>query len=209
MITSGRFASGDRVLRQFLLGIDEPPAVPNAMDDEFDDESFDTGKWTWLDQGPTTVYETDKLYFQSSENANRIRGIYQAAPSGSWTFRGAFEVDRLVGSYGIGLMAAESTSANVRFAGLWGTELRPLTFSTPSSSAATWGSLGRLLRSIGYAELAWDGTNLAASVSHDGDIWSTMASTALGYTPAHVGVAFMNYSNAYRRASSFWFRRVG
>src|SRR5690606_35054656 len=36
---------------------DIPPSSPNAADDEFSDNSFDTTKWTWLNQGSATITE--------------------------------------------------------------------------------------------------------------------------------------------------------
>jgi hypothetical protein len=207
-ITSGRLTSGDRVLRQQILGPDEPPAVPNALDDEFNDRSFDTSKWTWLDQGPFTAYElAEGLYVQSIENSNRIRGIYQSAPSGSWTIRGKFYASTQ--SQGMGIFAAESTTGGVRYVGLWGSEFRPLAYSTPSSTGGAWGSILRHMN-VCYAELDWDSgsSELVANMSYDGVNWVSGATATLGYTPALVGIGFSNRAAGYRRSLAAWFRRV-
>lgn len=60
----------------------------STEDDEFDDESFDTGLWTEFDVASTqTVVENEHGIQLSTTSANHIQGIYQPAPAGAdWSF---------------------------------------------------------------------------------------------------------------------------
>jgi hypothetical protein len=79
----------------------EPPALPNAVDDEFGgplypaETALDTAgtrfsgatAWQWRNQGTSTATLTNgRLVLVPQENS-QLRGIEQAIPSGSWKIR--------------------------------------------------------------------------------------------------------------------------
>jgi hypothetical protein len=212
-IISGRLTSGDRVLRQQILGPDEPPFAPNAIDDEFDGSSLD-GKWTWLDQGGMTA-EVYGGYLKLAiiENSNRIRGIYQSAPSGAWTIRSKLIQDETVTNVYLSMFAADSTTGVVRGASLQSSNtgfITALKYATPSSSAGTWtgGSSTTKHRGYGYVELVWNETTLTARGSWDGVSWVQIAQETPATAPTIVGLGSGNITGAYRYSRIAWFRRV-
>ena len=62
---------------------DAAPASPSAYDDEFDDESFDSGLWTDFDIPASLVYSEDEagLIFTAHSTSNYVQGIYQDVPA--------------------------------------------------------------------------------------------------------------------------------
>lgn len=71
---------------------DDPPVSPNAMDDEFDDNSFDTTKWTWGNQGGATITESaaefgHALLNTPGNSGDQYRLLYQTLPAAPWRFR--------------------------------------------------------------------------------------------------------------------------
>lgn len=62
------------------------PASINSMDDEFDDSSFDTGKWIELDiSNAMTIVEDEVGLKLTSTSYNEISTITQTVPSGDYT----------------------------------------------------------------------------------------------------------------------------
>jgi hypothetical protein len=214
MIASGYLRS----LRT-LEGLDVPPATPNAMDDEFDDESFDTGKWTWLDQGGATASESDgRLTIRLTETLNRIRGIYQSTPSGDWTIQAKLHFPIGSNIPASTLFCAESTTGDVRSVGVRdGNSVHSISHTAPSSSGAADGTQVTFSTGVSlplpwlYAELRWDDTNLLlhGRVSFNGVVWHQIRTGgALVYTPAIVGLGFTNRNNLETIYPYGWFRRV-
>lgn len=65
--------------------IDEPPAIPHAMDDEFDDTSVNP-KWSWINQGAATWTEQDghgQITLLSGSDHTRL--LVQPVPSGDFS----------------------------------------------------------------------------------------------------------------------------
>jgi len=62
---------------------DAGPSTPSAYDDEFDDESFDSGLWTDFDEPTGLVYVENRygLEFTSHQTNSNIQGIYQNLPA--------------------------------------------------------------------------------------------------------------------------------
>lgn len=206
----------DLALRKLVLDLDYPPPSPNALDDEFDGDTLDTGKWTWLDQGGTTAAVTDgQLQLTLNENSNRFRGIYQTAPSGSWAFAAKVFIPHLVSgsTSGAWLMAGESTTGEIRAVGLLNLIVQQTArFTTPSSAVAAW--VTGLTIAQGqpnpfiYARLDWDGADLAASWSLEGKRWVRDAVVTPAYTPAIVGLGITNQRNVEGVFRFGWFRRL-
>lgn len=76
-------SAGDFVPWTAMPG-DKPPALANAKDDEFDATSFDTAKWTWVNQGSATIAQSGSgvsvLTVPSSATANS-HILVQSAPT--------------------------------------------------------------------------------------------------------------------------------
>lgn len=201
-------------LRRVALGIDRKPVNPDAMDDEFDDGSFNTSKWTWLDQGSTTASEVnDRLILTLPSDSNRMRGIYQSTPTAPWVFRAklywpAADVD---GNNFHFLFAGESTTGEIRGIGVYSAAVvRALTYATPSSSLSSWESgqaFGRHSPEAVYVQLAYDGNELVASFGMNGGFgYRTHVSPA--YTPGLIGLGVTNDQTATAQYPFGWFRRV-
>jgi hypothetical protein len=207
-------AGYDVGLRLGLLGADAPPAVPGSLDDEFLGSALNTSRWTWLDQGDITAHIVgnqydSRLMLMLRENSNRIRGIYQSAPSGSWTVQAkVFTPTVTATNAGPHLFAAQSTSGAVLAVSRWADILRALSFSTPSSAGTGTGLTLNDVLTVAYHQLEWNGTDLIGSVSPDGRVWSEVLNTAPGYTPAIVGLGITNANGSLGTYEFGWFRRV-
>lgn len=208
------FAGGtNTVLTRQIEGIDRPPAIPNSMDDEFYGSSLDA-KWSWLDQGgATAVVDEGLLSFSLTENVNRIRGIYQAAPVGAWTFQ-AKVLKPLVqsGNSHSCLFAGQGAGASDDQHGVawFGSQHFPLTWASPSSNAGAWISQQSFnVMQQAYYEISFNGTNtLAVRQSNDGVDWLAWAGQVIAYTPAIVGLGFGNASGELALYEFEWFRRT-
>lgn len=201
--------AGGSMLRSKLLGPDERPAAPDPTDDEFDGPSLDTTKWTWLDQGGVSATQNNgRLTFFLSELSNRIRGITQPAPGGSWEFRTKVHFP-FVGdlpSY-VCIFAAEDATGEVRSVGIWDQAFRGISFSTPSSSGAGWGSVGSSFATETYLQIGWDGSDLTAGWSLEGTGFYEAATVTPTYTPTLVGLGLTNRDGTAGWFTYEWFRR--
>lgn len=217
-LVSSRFLSGDPALRTTVLGTDfdaiEDWHYPDPINDEFDGSSLDS-KWSWMDQGTASASVSNGMLVAFlNESTNRIRGIYQNTPSGNWTIRAKlYQPSMQYDNFGPWtLFAGQSTTQEIRGVGYWGDDANvvySLRWTTPSSSAVAWNlSVARYQPDLVYSELEWDGTNLIARASWDGVVWRQLASTALGYTPAIVGIGLGNNSGRSVTYTAEWFRRV-
>lgn len=74
--------------------LETPPATPDALDDEFDDDSFDTGQWTVVndpgggdspDEATYHGFLTVGLPELGTDDFANLVQIYQAAPTGTQT----------------------------------------------------------------------------------------------------------------------------
>jgi hypothetical protein len=216
ILSDGGSSSGGGVAN-VLSSVDAAPASPNAMDDEFDDESFDGTLWTDINLGTVTKAERDhSLIFETTGgHGTSLRGVQQAAPAGDWTIRakllgppGVFEIEHY-------LFVAKSTTERLYSIGWHGSAagIKAHQRTSITAAAAAWGvtDVGGLWNYV-YVELSWDDTagTLGARWSLDGTAWSSdMASTLeASWTPGIVG---LGVRNATSRAIDFgvdWFRRI-
>jgi len=79
----GGTGSGSGTPAGSFWSADAAPASPSAYDDEFDDESFDSGLWTDFDEptGLTYVENAYGLNWTAHSTSNYIQGIYQNVPA--------------------------------------------------------------------------------------------------------------------------------
>lgn len=208
------FVSGSNtVLTRALEGIDRPPAVPNALDDEFSGNALDA-KWSWLDQGgAVATVGNGVLSIAITETLNRMRGIYQAAPGGAFTIRAKVMRPMINTSSSHSTLfvgQGAGSSDDQHGLGWFNFQHRPLTWASPSSTAAAWidTRVNDLYDHV-YAEIASDGsTGLTVRGSFDGVVWFPWASQTIAYTPTIVGLAFGNDTGDRSVHQFGWFRRV-
>lgn len=215
-LASSRLTSGFNIVeRRAILGMDLRPTTPNAMDDEFDDDSFDTGKWTWLDQGSATAEESnDQLRLTLPSDSNRMRGIYQTAPSAPWVFRAKMYLPAgQLGNRLFGFMfAGQSTTQEIRSVGVYQSAVRGISYATPSSGASAWGDLLTITSTVErrgpvWLQMAFDGTSLVAGFSFSGG-FTELATVAPGYTPGLIGLGIENDGSPTATFPFGWFRRI-
>lgn len=103
---------------------DAPPASASAYDDEFDDDSYDTGLWTDYDVGADlNVAEDERGLVLTSDGSNTIAGVYQDVPAGA-----GWSIIAKISSYGpqtyniyTGLMLLEDVNnLNTSNMAVWG-----------------------------------------------------------------------------------------
>lgn len=102
---------------------DAPPETPSDCDDEFDDESFDTDKWSEFDHGDKLSITEEKygLKFDItphvSEASDSIAGILQPIPSGNFSIITKCNLSALRNITTSGLMAGILLSENTTSTG--------------------------------------------------------------------------------------------
>lgn len=155
--------------------LDPEPGSPDAMDDEFNDESFDTSLWTWLNQDSATATENNTtlghLLLATPSGANdEYHGIYQTLPGGTWRFRTKMFAQMAAGNWcqsGIFVRRAANDKAYV-FGPLWSSGAG---MYIQTSNAFTTGSFGSAPYSVSltssnghnqyfYLDIEFNGTNL-------------------------------------------------
>lgn len=206
----------DLQLQRLALKLDFPPLSANSMDDEFDDGTLDA-KWTWLNQGTLTATEqSNVLTITNPGSVADARGLYQSVPSSPWCFRTKFYAPS--GPIGTntmsGLFVGEATPGNIRTVGQFESEMRGISYVTPSTAAAAWGlNFGTEAEHRGaavfYAQMAFDGTYLTAwlSSSNDGQ-FLYVNEEAVSFTPGIVGLLIASDGTTEMQTSFDWFRRI-
>ena len=198
--------------------VDTVPASPDAMDDEFDDDSFDTGLWSDINIGGVTKTEAKHaLVLGVNENVDNLRGIYQTVPSGDWKFRAKILQPSIDDSFfQANLFAAVSTSSTTRSIGFWCdgvVGVRTLTRTSPTTAPSGW---GKDLNSFGYpwvyVEIEWDDTAgdvfYRSSTSGLEGTFGEFGSITSGFVPTIIGLSMTNRQGAQRGAAFDWFRRI-
>jgi hypothetical protein len=195
-----------------------PPASPNAADDEFDDTTFDTGKWTRdtnfsSGSAPTVTQAQGAVLIKA---AGATVNVYNQAISGSFKVRAHVRSARTDGIENVweayrtvGISVSYSTTKNIifgmRFAdGAYRLGVHKFNGATEVSSTywvAAVGAAWFMSVSGYYLELEVDATTIyyRASLSgHDGtfiDLSSEAISTHLGTAPDKIGLGMFNYTN--------------
>jgi hypothetical protein len=197
---------------------DLPPVTPSAMDDEFDDDSFDTGLWTEFDSGAIQAIAEagETLVLSRAANATAIlTGIRQALPAGSFTFAIKVQVDLdSLDGFGelalAGLVLWENATGDDNKAVLWGMGCKGSGAAPLNGFAlAHWTGHDDLIAVPSFVSsiTAGQGVYLRArynavsntfkfDYSTDGETWSGggVADTPPDFTPAHIGIGLVNRS---------------
>ncbi len=192
---------------------DKPPASPHAKDDEFNDASFDTGKWTWRNQDAATVGETNQglLELTSDTNAD-LNIIEQDAPSAPYTITAkvsGFNGDN--GNAGIALVNSSNgrvVTLNYSYfdAGADPNVAVDQWTTTDTYSATTSDKEDHIFAR--YIRIEDDGTDLIMYLSNDGIVWAELSrqtrASFLG-TPTKIGIVVTGDGDI-TKASVDWFR---
>lgn len=209
---------------------EDPPASPDAMDDEFDDASFDTTKWTWLNQGTATLSEADDVLELKgvATSGDNVRAIIQPVPGSTWRFRTKCfgHVTPVTGHganyMGYGLLAYNSGNGRCipfgpLFVNSWTlySDRRTVSAFAGNVSSATINASGFPELDVtdwAQLEMECDGTNLLLRSSKNGKYFRQLVSEALATyigTPTHVGLfAFINNGSVDMTGVFDYFRRM-
>lgn len=210
--------SSSAVPAYISLGPDIPPTAPNTMDDEFSAGSLNA-KWSWLNQGATTVAFSDDcaIFNLTGISGDNFRGIEQTAPSAPWKVRcKLYNVEGpFVNFFVFGIYARNSTSGKIMNIG----------FSFNSGQVATvdkWTSVtgfsGTVTsQAIGYVplylEIENDATNIIFRCSHSGatgtfrQIYTETLATFISSVDKVGLVSQSNSTNQFFPLFD-WFRRI-
>ena len=198
--------------------VDTAPVSPDAMDDEFDDASFDAGLWSDVNIGGVTKTEAKHaLVLAVNENVDQLRGIYQSVPAGDWTFRAKIlQPSWDANFFQANMFVAVSTVGRTRSIGYWCdgvTGIRTLTRTSPTSGVAAWGTdVPEFGMPWAYVEIEYDDvagdTFFRQSVSGLEGTFAEWGSITSGFTPTIVGLSMTNRQGAQRGAAFDWFRRI-
>jgi len=195
--------------------IDEPPAIPHAKDDEFDDTSVNP-KWSWINQGTATWEEQNgygKLSMLSGTDHSRL--FVQTIPTGDFTATVKIEILAPTNNYfNFGLVLYNSGNNRHVISGWCArstyTGMHVLKMNSTSSFSAD----AHLRSWTGfevYIRVRVVGTSYYVDRSTDGEIWTTVfneaISTFLG-TLTHVGLGYFrnNTVSGTYYGKCHWFR---
>lgn len=147
---------------------DAPPPIPDPQDDEFDDEVFDTAKWTWFNQGGATVAEDssthEHMILSGPGGTENYRLLYQPTSGPTWKYRcKMFGVMASTNFAHAGLLLRESTSGRMIaigpiFASAQGIYAQKMNSAT--SYAGTAYTAASSHQKYFYLEVEFDGTSL-------------------------------------------------
>lgn len=217
---------------------DDEPDTPDAMDDEFNDNSFDSVKWTWLNQDTATVTESISTYSHIEMvhsvilASDEYHAIEQALPGGNWKFRTKMFCNNTATNYthaGISLRNSVNNRAYVfgplGTASIYIQALTTMLGSGYDGTPATAAVSG--VNQYVYLEVEYNGTNLifrtavAPTSTSNWNPWQDFSDpvlttrltvapgTFLLGNPTHIGLAVGNWSsNSSCIARYDWFRRI-
>lgn len=196
--------------------IDMPPALPHAMDDEFNDTVLD-GKWSWVNQGTSAWTENGRYgAIDILSGTDHIRLLVQEAPAGDFTATAKLTVlGPKVNYFNFGLCLFNSANGRrVVFgkccrSGYAGIQAIKFTSNTAFSSDAYlnggWDSI------FIYVRIRKTGTSYSLEMSADGDFWwQVFTETISTFLSAisHIGVGYHrhNTSGVTYQGRCEWFR---
>ena len=195
--------------------IDEPPATPNAKDDEFDDTSLDA-KWSWVNQGTATWSEQNgfgKISLLSGYNHSRF--IVQNVPTGDFTVTGKFDLMAPTNSsFNFGLVLYNSSSAKHVIAGVCARTTYNGMHVLKMSNTTTFYT-DAFLRSwhdtLVYIRVRVVGTTYYVDRSVDGDTWTNIFSETVATfmsSITHIGIGYFrnNTEGGSYYGKCHWFR---
>ena len=196
--------------------IDEPPAIPHAMDDEFTDTEVNS-KWSWVNQGTSAWTENGRYgAMELVPGGDHTRLLVQEAPAGDFAVSAKITLGgSKLNYYNFGICLYNS--ANGRriiygkccrsgYSGIQAVKFSSnTTFSSDAYLNGGWDSI------FIYVRIRKEGTSYALDLSYDGDFWwqiyTESISTFLSAV-SHVGVGYFrnNTNGSTYRGRCDWFR---
>lgn len=194
--------------------IDAPPASPNALDDEFDDESLNV-KWTWFNQATITADEgttvADQLnLYHGGQTGDKVAGIYQALPAGDYE---AITKIRLSGAWSnyaqAGILLCTNPPGAIRMLCLGsqdGLNTEVIFFTNPTTFSFRGVSIPNRNLKL-YLKIKRVSTTTTYYISEDGVTWLYVYSDTVT-TCTHIGLGINRaaVSSPATGASFEWFR---
>ena len=196
--------------------IDEPPAIPHLMDDEFADTAVDS-KWSWINQG-TSIWTENGSYgaMDLLSGGDHTRLLVQEAPAGDFTATAKLTVlGPKSNYYDFGICLYNSANGRrIVFGkccrnGYSGIQAIKFSSNTSYSGDAYlnggWDSI------FIYVRIRKVGTSYYLDMSADGDFWwQVFTETISNFLSAisHVGVGYFrnNSSGVIYKGRCDWFR---
>jgi hypothetical protein len=183
--------------------VDAPPASPSALDDEFDDGSFDTGLWTEWDLGSrlTIAEENHHVVLTEATGGLQIAGIQQSFPSGSATIYTKVDLAAVhVASSRVGLILLENPGSSTGDLVFFGPGQRTGDSNLSVDRYNDYQNFGTVLVSaidvimptFIYLRIRRTGTTYAFEYSHDGIGFRRLLSSTLTFTPTAFGIGILN-----------------
>ncbi len=200
---------------------DKVPTSSNAKDDEFDDASFDTGKWTWRNQGTSTVAENNQGKVSidpQTTSGDDVRIIEQTAPGTPYAVTTKVGLSGMTSSAGIegGLAFIDSASGEAITFGLNynatsnDTRIIINRMSDVSNWSATQYEQAGANINASYLRMEDDGTNLKFYISADGIVWGQIYSEGrtahLNNGPNRIALFALGDTGTDGKLVADWFR---
>jgi hypothetical protein len=204
---------------------DAPPIVPHAQDDEFNDENFNTSKWTeWDVMNKITIVEQEwglEMTVTTDPGIN-WGGVYQSVPTGG-DFSMMAKIDMLTtrfDTFSAGLFLAEDLDAGPSTA-----NLVTLHLAVPEGAltvnASEWSAYDAFLVTRAsdnitdyiiphiYLRIRVVGSDYEVDYSINGLSWNFMhGEQALPFTPVHCGIAVNNQNTGETSSTACSFFRI-
>lgn len=184
-ITIAATGGGGSSTPSYANPIDEPPATPNAMDDEFSDTTL-ASKWSWLNQNNAVWTEFQGrgiMELPGGIGGDNIRALLQTAPSGAFTVTVKVRaLMRLVNYMDVGLVVQDSATSRLFLMTIGRRSTNSYLHYYAMNSPTSWNSdpyLAEWDPNIQYLRFVFDGTNLAGQASIDGTCWTQVYTRAL------------------------------
>ena len=196
--------------------IDEPPASPHAMDDEFSDTVMDS-KWSWINQGTSAWTENGRYgAMDLVPGGDHTRLLVQEAPTGDFAVSAKITLGgSKLNYYNFGICLYNGANGRRIIygkccrSGYSGIQAVKFSSNTSYSSDAYlnggWDSI------FIYVRIRKEGTSYALDLSYDGDFWWQIYTESISTFLAavsHVGVGYFrnNTNGSTYRGRCDWFR---
>lgn len=200
------------------IGVDWPPTVASAMNDEFTDTIFNTSNiWTIVNQGSDTVTNASSLLSINAvaHSGDNFVGIYQLTPSTPFAVTAKLALTGINATgYYAGLGFRDSATGKVAAMRIGNGSTLTVDYWTNPTTIATSAVCTASLDSTAtiYMTLKDDGTNFTFSFSRDGVNFLPLCSlgrTAFLAVPGQVGyIAGSSNATNPMALGSDWFRRT-
>lgn len=186
------------------------PSSPTSYDDEFDNSSFDTGKWTTWDVG-SCISSLDEdgrglVIIADTSNRTKLGGIIQTAPTTPFTVWSKIQVGGDNAAYYWSLLVGDDllsdpSTESFYTGGIWvngiGMEWRVNFWDDYNNdfNRALWSTNMGFPYLYMYVRARVTDTDIYFDFSQDGISWYNTGTEGLDIDPITIGLAFMNYDS--------------